>query len=286
MYQSEDAVRSRSQRSSAQKSGYKEKTMNEAIEKIKDFLGDRQVLYAATMGFDKTPNVHPVELCYEYEGALYFAVPKCGRFYGELSTYPIVKLCAYNAESGAVLTLSGKPVFTEDEAVIAKCIGSCRSIREAWGHDAKKLIAWFLTDAVCEIAGPKDGEMTVYELGTPENVLIGVGIKKDKELRDRLISIMEERESEKVNAEDETELYRQKLYDGAVLYFAETAKEIWPRMNILPIERSLLFETYDERERFVLRAKKLIGNAEINKPEDLTYWLNIETLTAIDSSEA
>ena len=259
--------------------------MNEVIEKIKEFLGDRQVLYAATMGFDKTPNVHPVELCYEHEGALYFAVPKCGRFYGELSTYPLVKLCAFNEESGAVLTLSGKPVFTEDGTVISKCISSCRSIRKAWGHDTKMLIAWFLTDAVCEITGPMDGDREVYELGTPENVLIGVRIKKDKELRDRLVSIMEERESEQLIAEDETELYQQKLYDAAVLYFAETAKEIWPRMNIQPIERSLLFETYDERERFVLRAKKLIGNAEINKPEDLTYWLNKGMLTGLEAPD-
>lgn len=260
--------------------------MNDGIEKIKQFLGDRPVLYAATMGFDKTPNVHPIELCFEQDGALYFAAPKCGRLYGELSTYPLVKICAFDAESGAVVTLSGKPVFTEDEAVIAKCISSCRSIREAWGHDAKMLIAWFLKDAVCEITGTKEEDRVVYELGTPENVLIGVRIKKDKELRDRLISIMEERESESVSAKDEAELYRQKLYDGAVLYFAETAKEIWPRMSILPIERSLIYETYDERERFVLRAKKLIGNAEINKPEDLTYWLNKETLIGLEALNA
>ena len=260
--------------------------MNDGIEKIKQFLGDRPVLYAATMDFDKTPNVHPIELCFEKDGALYFAAPKCGRLYGELSTYPLVKICAFDAESGAVVTLSGKPVFTEDEAVIAKCISSCRSIREAWGHDAKMLIAWFLNDAVCEITGTKEEDRVVYELGTPENVLIGVRIKKDKELRDRLISIMEERESESVSAKDEAELYRQKLYDGAVLYFAETAKEIWPRMSILPIERSLIYETYDERERFVLRAKKLIGNAEINKPEDLTYWLNKETLIGLEALNA
>ena len=260
--------------------------MNDAIDRIKEFLGDRPVLYAATMGLDKTPNVHPVELCYEQEGALYFAVPKCGRFYSELSTYTLVRMCAFNEESGAVLMLSGKPVFTEDETVIANCIGSCRSIREAWGHDAKMLIAWFLKDAVCEIAGPNDADRTVYELGTPENALIGVQIKKDKELRDRLISVMEDRERENLSTGDETELHRQKLYDGAVLYFAETAKELWPRMDIRPIERSLLYETYDERESYVMRAKKLIGNAVVNKPEDLSHWLNKETLTSLEASDA
>lgn len=252
--------------------------MNEGIEKIKAFLKAQPTLYAATMGLDKKPNVHPVELCYESEGALYFSAAKCETLYGELSLYPIVKLCAYDAENGVVFNLSGKAVFTEDEAVVSKCISECRSLRLAWGHDPRMVIAWFLRDAVCEFVRVKDGTKQVYELGTPENVLIGLRIKKNKELRDRLTNIMEDRESAVITTEDEHDLFVQKLYDGAVLYFAESAKGIWPRMDIRPIERSAIFDTYDERELFTGLAKKIIGNAVIGKPEDLTYWLNKETL--------
>ncbi len=252
--------------------------MNGEIEKILAFLGDEPVLYAATEGFDKRPNVHPAELCCVSEGALLFTAAKCDAFYGELSHHPLVKLCAYDRESGVVLNISGKAVFTEDKAVISKCIGACRSVREAWGHDPGMVIAWFLKDAACEFVNMKDGTREVFELGTPENMLTGIRMKKDRELRDRLAAIMAERESAEVTAESEEELFTQKLYDGAVMYFAETAKELWPRMDIRPIERSALFETYDERERFVALAKKLIGNTAVDKPEDLTHWLNRETL--------
>ena len=52
-------------------------------------------------------------------------------------------------------------------------------------------------------------------------------------------------------------------------------------MDIRPIERAAVFETYDERERFTSLAASLIGNAKIDKPEDVTYWLNRETLDAL-----
>ncbi|MBQ2190971.1 MAG: hypothetical protein IIT70_07800 [Clostridia bacterium] len=247
--------------------------MNEGVEKIKEFLGGGRALYAATMGLDKTPCVHYAELCFEKDGALYFACPKCGRFYGELSMYPAVKLCAFDGASGVELLIGGRPVFTEDEAVIAECLENSPSLREAWGGEPKMIIAWFLADAVCEFTRVKDGEKQVFELGSPENALIGVRIKKDKQLRDRLSAIMAERESAPAEPNG-----LQKLYDGAVLYFAECAKQVWPRMDVTPIERSAVFDTYDEREKFTLLAKKLVGNASIDKPEDLTYWLNKEQL--------
>ena len=49
-------------------------------------------------------------------------------------------------------------------------------------------------------------------------------------------------------------------------------------MDIRPIERAAVFETYDEREKYTALAAGIIGNAVIDKPEDLTYWLNLETL--------
>ena len=49
-------------------------------------------------------------------------------------------------------------------------------------------------------------------------------------------------------------------------------------LSLRPAERSVLFETYDEREKYVALAKKRLGNARIDKPEDFTYWLSEEAL--------
>ena len=65
---------------------------------------------------------------------------------------------------------------------------------------------------------------------------------------------------------------------GALFVFAEAAKALWPRMDIQPIERAAVFETYDEREKYTLLAKKKIGNIRITKPEDLSYWTSEEAL--------
>ena len=69
-----------------------------------------------------------------------------------------------------------------------------------------------------------------------------------------------------------------KLYDGALFVFAEAAKALWPRMDIRPLERAAVFETWDEREKYTALAARLIGNAVISSPEAITYWLNPETL--------
>ena len=45
-------------------------------------------------------------------------------------------------------------------------------------------------------------------------------------------------------------------------------------MDIQPAERSVLFETWDEREEYVRLARKRLGNARIEKPEDLSFWLS------------
>ncbi len=247
----------------------------EGFEKVKQFLQDHPVLYAAVTGFDKRPDVHPAEFCFEEEEAFYFAVPKSGMFYGELSMDPLAVLCVLDSRTGTLFRMKGEAVFTEEESIIEKCMQGNASLREKWGDEPRMLIAWFFRDAVCEFISEEDGEKESIELGTPENALIGITMKKDKELRDRLSSILEERESAGVATED---LALQKLYDGALMYFAETAKKLWPRMDIRPIERSAVFETYDEREQYTNLAKKLIGNTTIDQPEDLTHWLNRETL--------
>ena len=56
-------------------------------------------------------------------------------------------------------------------------------------------------------------------------------------------------------------------------------------MDIRPIERAAVFETWDQRERYTKLAAELIGNAVIDKPEDLSYWINPETLRTLRDSE-
>lgn len=246
------------------------------------FLSENRILYAATKGLDKLPKVHPIEYLFEQDGGLYFALPKCEAFYGELSLFPLPMLCAADAKSRRVLTLRGEAVFTEDEAIIDRCLESSAALKKRWASEKNMLIAFFLKNAEAVFTSLDGGGETVISIGTPENALVGITLKKNTELRDRLINLMERREAESPETEGEAALFSQKLYDGALMYFAETAKALWPRMDIRPIERSALFETYDEREKFTVLAKKLIGNANIDKVEDITHYLNKETLAELN----
>lgn len=258
--------------------------MTAGIDAVWDFLNKHPVLYAATRGLDKLPSLHPVRLCFIREGAIYFACAKCESFYGELSLSPNFALCAADEKSGRVLTLRGRAVFTEDAEIIEECAKSDPALDKKWGGDRAMLIAFFLTDGTAEFTSMSSSERRMIPLGAPENALIGIKIKKNTELRDRLIKLMERREAEKPETGDEAALFSQKLYDGALMYFAETAKALWPRMDIRPIERSALFETYDERESFTLLAKKLIGNANIDKVEDITHYINKQTLAELNKT--
>ena len=242
----------------------------EIIEKIRHILEKNRILIAGTMGFDKKPQLHKAELCFEEDGAFYFAAAKCETYYGEISTYPELVLCTYDSESETLLRLRGQAVFEEEKSVIERCLAESAALRKRWSGEPKMLIAYFLKDLTAELLHD-DGTTEEAVLGTPENVLVGITIKKDKELRDRLSRLMERREEEKPELPDEDALRRQKLYDGTLLYFAEKAKELWPRLDIQPAERSVLFETYDEREEYVNLARKRLGNARIEKPEDFTY---------------
>ena len=80
----------------------------ENIETIRRFLGKNPVLLAATMGFDKKPQLHKAAFCYEEAGVFYFAAAKCESYYGEISTYPELVLGTYDAESAALLRLRGQ----------------------------------------------------------------------------------------------------------------------------------------------------------------------------------
>ena len=248
--------------------------MTENRNRIADFLKKNPVLIAGTMGLDKKPQLHRVELCHEEEGAFYFAAAKCESYYGEISLYPYLTLCAYDPEKSVFLRLKGQVVFSEEEDMIARCLRESPALSKRWGNDPDMLIAYFLKDVTAEFLYD-DGNREEISLGTPENALVGITIKKDKELRDRLSRIMERRETETPEPGDEESLRSQKIFDGMLLVFAEKAKELWPRLDVQPAERSVLFETYDEREEYMRLARKRLGNARIEKPEDFTYWLSI-----------
>ena len=69
--------------------------------------------------------------------------------------------------------------------------------------------------------------------------------------------------------------------EGGIAAAVEAAKALWPRMDIRPIERAAVFGTWDEREKYTKLAARLIGNAVIDKPEDLTYFLDPERLAEL-----
>ncbi len=132
----------------------------------------------------------------------------------------------------------------------------------------KMLIAFFLTGVQAEIITATDEYKFVIR--DPSGLLTGITIKKKKELKERISTILERRETE-LRIEDAG---RARMYDGALFVFAEAAKAVWPRLDIRPVERSAVFETYDEREKYTAAAASCIGNAVISFPEDLSYWLD------------
>ena len=254
-------------------------------------------LFAATTGLDKKPQLWPVRFLFAQDGSLWFATAKCARYYAEISMTPALTLGVYAAETGTFIRLRGKALFSEDKTLVARCLKEDPNLTAAWGEDPNLYIAYTLTGVQAEITSiSPDIPARTLRVGDSESLLQGITLKKKTELRDRLSRLMERREAEgpKLSADNgivdgaeplpaaglerETALFAQKLYDGALLYFAETAKALWPRFNIQPIERSVLFETYNEREQFTALAKRLIGNTVIDKPEDLTYYINPETL--------
>lgn len=190
---------------------------------ILEQLKKQRFIYVAVKGFEKKPQARLAEICYEAEGALYFACAKSETFYGELSLEPEVSLCTYDSESDILITLRGKAVFTEDRQIIDSCLSNSAILKSRWGSEPEMLIGWFLTNVEAEVSSLKTGETRKVALGTPDSVLVGITIKKDNEIRDRLIRIMERREAEEIKDEDH---HLQKIYDGAVLYFAQTAKTV------------------------------------------------------------
>ena len=247
----------------------------DGLEAVCRILKLHSPLLAGTVGLEGRPQVRPLHFLFGQNGAYYFMTAKSSRMYAELSKTPYIRICAADPGTGEIFSLSGKVCFTEEEEIIGRCVREREDVFRALGAEEKRLIAFFLTGAEAGILSP-DGEEEdrKLRLPDPDGVLIGITIKKKTELRDRLSRILERRESEPFSTADEGT----KLYDGALFVFAEAAKAVWPRMDIRPIERAAVFETWDEREKYTKLAAGLIGNAVIDKPEDFTYWLNTETL--------
>ena len=213
---------------------------------------------AAVIGLDGHPESRPVQLKSAEGGAIRFEAHRSTRLYAELSLKPWISLSAPDPDGDALLRIGGKICFSDDAEA-----------------DRRGISVFFPTEAIAEVT-VGDRELT-FPLPDPAGVLRGVTIRKKTELRDRLAKLLVRREEEGEAAVPE-DPFLLRLYDGALLLFAETAKALWPRMDIQPIERAAVYETWDEREKFVSLAKRLIGNAVVDKPEDLTYWLNPETL--------
>lgn len=242
------------------------------IDKLRGLFTQFPILYAGTTGLDKTPSVHPVHSPTYLRDVFVFPMAKCDRFYAELSLQPFFRLCGYEPESDTELQVQANIEFHEDAAMIAEVLSASPLIKKRFGEDMKMYISAVMTGIRVTVRHQAEEESFV--LPDPEGLFTKISVKKDNEIRDRILKLIERRAEKRLYDSEED----QKLYDGALVWIAETAKEIWPRMNILPLEQSLIYETYDEREKWVQCAKEKLGNLSITKPEDLTYILGPENL--------
>ncbi len=229
---------------------------------------------AGVLGPDGRPWVVPVPYCMEREGALWFAAAKNEPFYTALSLRPETELCLPLKEGGS-LRLMGKAVFSEEAELLSACLAANPGLQKRCAGREAYLIPFCLTEARAVLRQEAGAEERRWLLGTAESVLLGPRLKKDKELRDRIASLLRRRE-ERPDEWPEGELGL--VTDGALLLFAETAKALWPHMDVQPMERAARFGTYDERERWVQLARRLYGNVTVDKPELLTELLSPDTL--------
>ena len=251
---------------------------DEAASFAADFLARSFPVLAAAEGLNGRPEIRPVTFLFAEDGALYFLTAKNRRFYAELCRKPHICLTAFDRESEVFLRISAKACFSEEEPVLDRAVRERPELLQAFGGEPKTLIAFFLLEAKAELlAGLDEIPQAEFFLPDPSGVLTGITIKKKTELRDRIAKVLERREAEPPALSEETA----KLYDGALFLFAEAAKAVWPRMDIRPIERAAVFGTWDEREKYTKLAARLIGNAVIDKPEDLTYFLDPERLAEL-----
>ena len=92
---------------------------------------------------------------------------------------------------------------------------------------------------------------------------------------------MTRRAAEIPNPVEPQDVYLQKLYDGTLLCFAEAAREVWPELDSGFLSDTMLFEDDKEKAEFMELARRLIGSVRIDKPEDITYGVNKDTLAEL-----
>lgn len=251
-------------------------------------LKDAESLYVSNIDLEGKPQIRKIGGGFYDSGAFWFGTAKCEHFYAEISQNPWI--CIYVEDRSFTYTLSGKVCFCEDAEKVRASFRADKRLFEKYETQPEMIIPFFLTEAkgmlTIEAEGISPNNDTFetknviqkyYDLPVGDEAPVGMTIKKKTELRDRLLRILQRREDEGGDTSEEG-IFMQKLYDGALLAAAECAKKLWARMDVQQIERAVLYETYDERERFVLLAKKLIGNAVIAEPEDFTWYLNKETI--------
>ena len=148
--------------------------------------------------------------------------------------------------------------------------------RRAWTIYAVAALALLL---ICVAAGLLPGRQKLPE--TDAGATNGIRFEQNDELRGRMLRIMARRAAEPPLSEDGEALRLQKLYDGALLCFAEAAKRVWPELDTSSLLGCLIFSDEAEKAEYMNLATRLIGNKCIDKPEDITYWINKETLAEL-----
>ncbi len=233
----------------------------------KRILRDNPRPLIGLMGLDKKPWIYSLGKASEINGTFFWLCDKSTQLYGSLSLNPDAQIYIEDND-GIIYRLTGKAVFSEDEKILSECLKGEKE------KDSSYQIAFFLKDARLTVT---DGEeSTSYILKPSDDVLAGIEMKKDREIRDRLAKIIEERAGKSV-----TDREAQKFYDGALLAFGECAKKLWPSFNLMMLESSLLYETYDEREKYQSEAAAALGNITVKQVEDLTHYLSEENLNRI-----
>lgn len=219
-------------------------------------------LLAGLKGLDKKPWIYPLDKPTEIGGTYYWLCDKSTMLYGALSINPDVQFYLQDKE-GIIFRLTGKAQFTEDEMIIKAALKK--------GLALEYQIAFWLKDARITIS--ENTESKSWLLKPADGTYTGISLKKDKEIRDRMARVIEERAQKQVK---DNQL--QKEIDGALLLFGEAVKKLWPSFNLMPLESSLLYETYDERESYRNKAAALLGNVSIKQPEDISYYLSEDTV--------
>ena len=230
---------------------------NELAETV--FTGNRELLIGVK-GLDKKPWIYPLAKPAAVNGTYYWLVDKSTMLYGSLSLNTDCQIFTQMSD-GTVIRIMGQAFFTEDEKVIKACFNKeCEK-------EITYYIAFLLNKAVIEVE--KGSETVKYPFNPADGAFTAITMKKDKEIKERLTKLLEERSAVEV-----VDIEKQKVTDSILLVLAQEAKKLWPSFSLMPLENSLLYETYDEKEQYQKKAAMLLGNLEIKQVEDITYCLS------------